>query len=370
MNFLTLLLAASVQTTISVEGDGYLRFVQEGRTVYAKAATLHVRNGQLASIEGPRLLPAVAISSQPTGITVSEDGRITIDTNAGSFVAGRIRLARFPSNATLEPVGSFLVATLRPELGFPGENGFGNIGHLGQPETPRSLQSNSSVRIVVKPRSEVSSDRFKLGDIAEVKAPEAIAAKLRSVDIGDSPSYGVERGIDRSQVLGRLRMAKVLPEDVSIEVPASAVVVRKSQFVEHTQIVDAARAAAAQELGMSTTLTEEGKGTKLSVPPGKLTFEAEAVANSRDKVRVTIAILVDGKRYNSRTIIFDKPRPLPGVKSGEVVRIRIRSGDALVESRGKALGTANVGDRVGVKTETGTELSGQVVEPGVVEILA
>jgi len=372
MNALLLLLASSATLKIEVEGDGYLRFTSEGRTVFARTATLEVRDGFISATSGERLLPSIAVSGTPTQIEVDESGRITVTTSQTEFKAGRIRLAKFPAGDVPQRSGAFYLSRSKGELGFPGENGYGTIrsvadsrSSIGAPSVKAKAQK---VRIVIKPKSTVSGTAFTLGEIAEVEAPDSLIHQLRDVEIGDSPGIGVERGIDRTRVLGRLRMAKLDPDAYEVTVPNGAVVTRKSQNLPHGQVAEVARRSAVLEVGTEVLLTEEGKPTDIQIPPGTLELATESVAATREKVRVIVGIFVDGKRFNSRTIVFDKPAAIPGVKVGEVVRIRVRSGDAIVESRGKAVSSAFVGERVAVKSETGAELTGKVVEPGVVEV--
>ena len=46
------LMALAPSVHLHVDGEGYLRFVREGRTVYAKEAMLTVTDGKLASVDG------------------------------------------------------------------------------------------------------------------------------------------------------------------------------------------------------------------------------------------------------------------------------------------------------------------------------
>ncbi|MBV6459619.1 MAG: hypothetical protein HONBIEJF_02769 [Fimbriimonadaceae bacterium] len=371
MNSVLLLIAASATLKVEIEGEGYLRFTAEGRTVYARSATLEVRNGFVAASSGERLLPAMAVSGIPTKIDVDSAGLLTITTAQAEFKAGRIRLAKFSAAETPQPSGAFHIARSRGQLGFPGDHGFGTIrtaGNTRATPTQTSSDSRDLVRIKVRARSEVATTPFTLGHIAEIEAPEALRQRLSEVEIGESPGMGVERGLDRVAILGRLRMAKLAPEHYEVTVPAGAAVVRKSQVVSHKQFAETALKVARLEVGRDIELVEDGKSIDIQVPPGVVELTAESVAATRDKVRVIVAVHVDGKRINSRTISFSKPPAIPGVKAGEIVRIRVRSGDAIVESRGKAVSSAFVGDRVPVKSETGVELTGKVVEPGVVEV--
>lgn len=370
MNAILLLLAASASLKVEVEGEGFIRFTSEGRTVYARSATLEVKNGFVSAATGERLLPSMPVSGTPTRIAVDEAGLITIVTARSEFKAGRIRLAKF--SEAPQASGAFYVARTRGELGFPGENGFGSIRTAGAPAPSKAAvpsdQQKEAVRITVKAVAEVVESPFTLGQIADIEAPDALRRQLSEVEIGDSPGIGVERGIDRTRILARLRMAKVNPDKFEVAVPAGAVVVRKAQILHHKQVVEVALKSAALEVGSDVTLVEDGKPVDIQVPPGTLELATESVAATREKVRVIVGVFIDGKRFNSRTISFNKPPAVPGVKSGEVVRIRVRSGDAIVESRGKAVASAYVGDRVAVKSETGAELTGKVVEPGVVEV--
>src|SRR5580698_6886080 len=93
-------LAFSVYTALTpvkvhVDGAGYMRFIRDGRVVFAKAATFVSIEGQLGS-EGATVLPPISV---PEGIqTLKVDLQGNVD--AGSSHLGRLVLAIFPAGST------------------------------------------------------------------------------------------------------------------------------------------------------------------------------------------------------------------------------------------------------------------------------
>ncbi|RYG75461.1 hypothetical protein EON77_11200, partial [bacterium] len=82
-----MILLPPTSLTVSVDGDGALRFVRNGALVYARRATLHTANGILVNEAGLSLAPRVAVGG---AFSISLDGTIV----AGGKVAGRLVLAQ------------------------------------------------------------------------------------------------------------------------------------------------------------------------------------------------------------------------------------------------------------------------------------
>ncbi|HVL39492.1 MAG TPA: hypothetical protein VM328_08900, partial [Fimbriimonadaceae bacterium] len=109
---------------VRVEGEGYLRFVRDGRVVYAKEAALQAIDGKLCHSEGAPVIPTISVAAP---FMVNLEGNVV----AGGKSVGRLVLAHFPASASLRPDGPFLVAAERPRLAEPGEGDSGVIRSVG-----------------------------------------------------------------------------------------------------------------------------------------------------------------------------------------------------------------------------------------------
>src|SRR5271154_7165920 len=89
-------LAFSVYTALTpvkvhVDGTGYMRFIRDGRVVYAKIATFVNIDGELGS-EGAKLLPGITIPAGTETIKIDLQGNV----EAGPNHLGRLVIAVFP----------------------------------------------------------------------------------------------------------------------------------------------------------------------------------------------------------------------------------------------------------------------------------
>src|SRR5579871_6059768 len=121
---LGLALATTPGLTVRVDGEGYLRFVREGRIVYATSASLTCQNSVLGS-KGLPLVPAIRIPANAIRLDVDLSGNVVASTNLGKTACGQIVLARFSTPLASE--SGFLISTTRASLGNPGDGMFGVI---------------------------------------------------------------------------------------------------------------------------------------------------------------------------------------------------------------------------------------------------
>src|SRR5690349_21408730 len=102
-----LTLTAPPTLKVTVDGEGYLRFVNQGRVVYASTATLGVVGGQLSHANGSPLLPAVRIPGTTSSLEISLEGEVLATTTTGKSTVGRLVLAVFKDGKGLTPQGAF-----------------------------------------------------------------------------------------------------------------------------------------------------------------------------------------------------------------------------------------------------------------------
>src|SRR5579862_8614347 len=100
--------AALTPVKVHVDGAGYMRFVRDGRVVYAKTATFVSIDGSLGS-EGAKLLPEIPVPTTAPTITVDLQGNV----DAGTAHLGRLVLAIFPAGTTSRTTDSFFTFSER-----------------------------------------------------------------------------------------------------------------------------------------------------------------------------------------------------------------------------------------------------------------
>lgn len=389
---------------IQVDGEGYLRFLRDGRTVYAKDAELVLRNGVLSHVSGPSLLPNVRYSGDIQNIEVALDGEIRVITNGTSKTLGRIVLATFADDVRPIPSSGFYVAADRPSLGNPGEGALGVIRSNSSvvkvtnstviekktesptkpvAEPPKNPVASGvgapsdefiqkgGVQIVLNDLTEVDTDNFHLGEIATIYAKPEIIRQLSLVEISSTPPFGAKRIIDRSVLTARIRAAGLDPSKYVITGSSQATITRPGQKIEQEQFLAAALNAATERFGAQVEPVLKAPVPALSAPNGELSLVAERITQSGSVVTVVVAAFVDGKRINSRTLnLVAAKSATKTFKVGDTVNVRVRSGAIVVEATGKVKSIDSIGGTVTVHLETGAVRTGIVGSDGYVEVMA
>ena len=401
--FLTLLLAAtpSPSLPILVEGEGYLRFMKEGKMVYSKKATLSVKNSKLIHESGAILLPSLSIPKGAEHLEIDLEGHIYTKYQGKKSLIGRIVLALFPEGQQLAMHEEFSIASSRPLLGNPGEETNGVIRleggkselkqekiavtplktnniHTASSKTKPYLLSakktepteekkqKSHIRVVEL--SEVNQDHFTLGEIAKIDAAPELKETLSKIVIGETPVLGAKRGINLYQIHSKLRAAHLNVDHFEISVPSNAKVIRKGQRVEHQLFVQKAYEFLKQQLGDITHLTCSTPVHEFMAPLGELELLNEGVSINGTRMSIVIGVYVDQKRINARTLTFNKESAPSAIRACGLVRVTIKSHDVYVETTGRVQHSASIGQPVEVKTEQGALLSGILTNNNLVEV--
>lgn len=131
---------------VAIQGDGFYEIQRpDGTRAYTRDGSFKLNaQGQVVTTDGlPVLSGFQPIPPGATSISISEDGQVTVD-GANGTQTFSIQLARFANPAGLRSAGSNLYeetpASGTPELGKPGEQGFGR--------TIQGYVENSNVNIV------------------------------------------------------------------------------------------------------------------------------------------------------------------------------------------------------------------------------
>lgn len=117
----------------AIEGDGFFEVEKpDGTSAYTRSGNLHMNSsGTVVTSHGYPVMGFPQIDPSATGVSVSEDGTVSVTVDGASQDAGRIQLARFPNPEGLRSLGYSLYdeteASGSPQQGAPGEDAYGTI---------------------------------------------------------------------------------------------------------------------------------------------------------------------------------------------------------------------------------------------------
>ena len=375
---------SAIANDIRIEGEGYLRFVRDGRAVYAKSATLAIINGELKEKSGVSFLPSIQVSQNAVDFRISEDGWVFVRSAKGESRAARLLIARF-ANSLSETSDGLFVARERATLGFAGEDGFGKIISKNESalsnlksqisnsdnrnaSTPQRLNAGQT-RIVLPTIATVNGPKFTLGEVAEIQGQRAELAKV--LDLGTAPVHGVPMLYSRERIFARLTAIGL--ERAELSMGATVEIRRAGQTVKRDQLIDRAKQAVEAKLGLIGDLTCDDKLADIHVPNGALEIAAEVVSTLNGAASVTLGIRVDGKRMIGRTLRLSGAILEPAVQAGGSVTVRFVSNGVVIEIAGRVRNTAAIGQTVEVTVSAGPGSSqsthqGTVIAPGRVEV--
>ena len=141
-------------------------------------------------------------------------------------------------------------------------------------------QSKLSVR--VHAQATLDADSFTLGDIAEVKSPDAmIAERLRGVALGYAPSVGTTRELARARIEIAVAAAGFDLATLRLEMPTTIKIKRASQFVDLGSVraaIDTAVLADLRARGATARLARLDLPPAIEIPSGA--FEIDVAAKN------------------------------------------------------------------------------------------
>ena len=123
---------------LALNGRGWFQITgANGELFYTRDGAFNKNGqGQLVTLDGLQVQPAITIPQDATDIVVNESGEVFVRTAANTELTsvGQITLATFVNDAGLEPMGGNLYreteASGTAQTGVPGDPGFGNL-HQG-----------------------------------------------------------------------------------------------------------------------------------------------------------------------------------------------------------------------------------------------
>ncbi len=243
-------------------------------------------------------------------------------------------------------------------------------------EEPKSVPTVEAVaRIRIPATVSVGSERFRLGEIAQLECRDAqLQALLAQVELGASPLPGAKRSFTRTQLLTRLRQHQFDLQRIAIEMPDTIQIERRSQLLEPSALEQFARQQIAQLTGEDIQQWKlETPLNATSLPEGVAEFRVEVPPRVANGVaQITVAVVVEGQVRTRALLRFRAPtqvRPLL-IRSGETVRVRVRVEGVTVEVSGQARSAGALGDVISVYLpETQKSVRARVVERGEVEVV-
>jgi hypothetical protein len=353
----SLALANTLTLPVRVDGEGYLRFVRDGRIVYATSADLTVQTGALG-FKGLPVTPYIHIPANAIRLEVDLSGNVVAVAGTAKTTCGRLVLARFDSKPTADQ--GFLVSATRATIGNPGEGVFGVI----RSSNNAAPQAQGEGSIAVRKLTEVEGDSVTLGDIAEISGDPATKKGLQAVVFGPAPAVGLDVPVTRGRIQALLKRVGMNAE---VDVPAAATIRRKAQTIKQEEFIAAATKAAQEELGAEVPMTCSDQQGDFKAPFGTVELKTKGISTSGTNVSVVIGVHVEGKYVNSRTVNL-KPDSSGQIRAGTAIKISMKSAGLTVEVNGKARTGGIVGQTITVVTDTGSVLTGVVVAADRVEV--
>jgi flagellar basal-body rod protein FlgG len=155
---------------VAIQGEGFFEVqMPDGTRAYTRAGALKQgADGRITTSDGLPLQNGFQpITTGTTAITIAPTGEVTT-TGAGGNQTFRVQLVRFPNAAGLESMGRNLFretpASGAPELGNPGENGFGDLAQ-GYVEMSNVKVVEEMVNMIIAQRAyEVNSKAVQASD--------------------------------------------------------------------------------------------------------------------------------------------------------------------------------------------------------------
>lgn len=120
---------------IAINGRGFFQILQpSGEVAYTRAGVLKTNaEGQLVTVDGYTVEPAISLPPDATSITISEAGNVsvTLGNDANQVEVGQLQIATFANPAGMMSIGQNLLqetpASGQAMMSTPGEDGAGML---------------------------------------------------------------------------------------------------------------------------------------------------------------------------------------------------------------------------------------------------
>lgn len=157
---------------LALNGEGLFQIQRpDGTTAYTRDGSFTLsESGAIVTNGGYLLLPNITVPTDAVGFTISQNGVVSATTaNGGEMIeVGRIELARFLNPNGLVAIGENQYiespASGEPIIGFPQEEGFGNI-HQGALESSNvEIVQEMTDMIAAQRAYEINARAIRAGD--------------------------------------------------------------------------------------------------------------------------------------------------------------------------------------------------------------
>ncbi len=370
-------LAPVPSLSIKIDGEGYLRFSRGTNLLYAKSAVLVASPKGLVSQDGSILAPKVFAPSGTSSLSCSLDGEITAVVGSTAKSIGRIVLAVFSTKPSFVDFGGMLSTAAKPALSNPGD-GVAGVIRLERVATKMQTKPKTNgtaghgflaptAEVAVRPDSLLEQENITLESIADITGDPTLVKTLKNIDLGRTPYFGTARSITMATIRANIAAARVDIRTVQITVPSGAQVSRKSQSISIESINQTVGDTFKKKFGIDVDLELKTRQFAVPVPVGEATVEASNLQIRDNQLSVTVDILVNKKLSTTLNLNYATGN-IPQVKLGDDVKLKMISASATVVVKGKAQGTAYIGQKVTVKTETGALQTGILLANNTVEV--
>jgi flagellar basal-body rod protein FlgG len=154
---------------LAIMGDGFFEVaLPDGSRGYTRDGGFKTSAaGTVVTSDGYAVTGFPAIPSGTTGVTIANNGQVSIATGGGTQTS-RLQLTRFPNPSGLTAIGRNVyresVASGAPETGQPGENGFGEVNQ-GSLELSNVKVVEEMVNMIIAQRAyEVNTKAISAAD--------------------------------------------------------------------------------------------------------------------------------------------------------------------------------------------------------------
>jgi flagellar basal-body rod protein FlgG len=155
---------------VAIDGGGFFQVEKsDGTEAYTRDGAFKIGpDGQLTTADALPLAAGLQIDPEVTNVFISPTGEVSTETADGTQIIGQIELVRFPNPSGLKSLGGNLYietdASGPPEIGAPGENGFGVI-QQGYLEMSNVNVVEEMVNMIIAQRAyEVNSKSIQTSD--------------------------------------------------------------------------------------------------------------------------------------------------------------------------------------------------------------
>jgi flagellar basal-body rod protein FlgG len=129
------LISTENQLDVAIEGDGFFQIEKpDGTLAYSRSGSFQLDlQGNMVTADGYRVLPGIAIPPNALGVTIGQDGTVSvrIPDNPQAQLIGQLTAVRFPNNGGLRAVGRNLYEETNssgtPVQGIFSQQGFGSL---------------------------------------------------------------------------------------------------------------------------------------------------------------------------------------------------------------------------------------------------